>query len=318
MSGTAGLILLAVLAGGFVVPGVLEGLSSQRFLYSIISTTILAIIVIDMINRLKDTSERRKIWPIKVFFQQMVFIVGGGLAVFLLSEAIGISTVILSSVVGIIIGRYWPVFGPAAFCGSFVGMASSSLFNGYTLFLATILASFLFYIGGRNYLGVGGKLGTTAFFGTFLVAFFQGHTLITPWNPDYSLLVPLLVLGALGTLATYYLAEEKKLGPEVGSGCVGIISGIILHLLFQEHGQLYASLVYCASFAGMASKKVLGRWPLYMVAGLLSGFLFFTSVSFFDGLGGKLGTIAFVAVLVTRFSFLSVTKKLANRKMRSV
>lgn len=316
MSGIFGLIILALLAGGFIFPGVMYGWSSGRFVFPIISIAFLTIIVIDFVNRLKDKNERRKIWPIKVFFQQMVFIVGGGLSVFLVSEATGISVVILSSIVGVVIGRFWPVFGPAAFCGSFVGMASSNIFNGYSLFIATLFASLLFYLGGRNYLGVGGKLGTTAFFGTLLVAFFQGHSLITPWNPDFSILVPLLVLGALGTLATYYLAEEKKLGPVVGSGCVGIVGGILLPILFQEHGNLYANLVYCASFAGMASKKVLGGWPLFMAAGLISGFLFFTSLSVFDGLGGKLGTIAFVAVLVARFSLFNVIQKFANQKTR--
>ncbi len=303
MSGLVGLFVYGLLSGGFVIPGVLVKTASGQIPYTIVHLSILVILIADFIVRFKDPEEKRKTWPIKTFFQQMGFVIGGGLFVFLLARTFGISSVVLSSVVGIFVGSLWPAFATAAFCGSFVGMASPDLFCSGSLFLATLFASVMFYIGGRNYLGIGGKLGTTAFFGVLLMALIQGKSLIEPWNPDGKILPVLIVLGAVGCLATYYCSEKRKMGPVVGSGIVGIVGGILLPLLDPTYGALYANLVFCASFAGMASRRILQRWPLFAISGALCGLLFYLTRSYFDGIGGKLGTIAFVSVLVVQFAF---------------
>ena len=230
----------------------------------------------------------------------MIAVISGALITFLLSKYAGVSAIISSGIVGIIAGAVFPPYAVAAFCGSFAGMVSQEMFNIYTLLLAGVLTAVLYHVGGNNYIGIGGKLGTTAFFGTLGVALMIGEKIIWDWTPDYSLLPLLIIFGAVGALATHIISEKLKTGVVVASGAIGLIAGIVLPLIFREDGGIYASLLFCASFAGMASKKVIKKVFLYTITGVVSALVFFFSFPYFNGLGGKLGTIAFIAVIIVK------------------
>lgn len=81
-------------------------------------------------------------------------------------------TVLASSAVGLIGGLILPVVygGPgsnyavALFCGSFVGMTViDRLTTEFYLFISSFMGSIIYYYSQVNFVGLGGKLGTTAF-----------------------------------------------------------------------------------------------------------------------------------------------------------
>lgn len=81
-------------------------------------------------------------------------------------------TIFASSMVGLIAGLIFPpLYGPigasyavAAFCGSFVGMTVlDRLTNEFYLFVTSLFGGVIFLYSQINFIGLGGKLGTTAF-----------------------------------------------------------------------------------------------------------------------------------------------------------
>ena len=56
------------------------------------------------------------------------------------------------------------------------------------------------------------------------------------------------------------------------------------------------------SFAAMSSTQILSNYKDVFILALISALLFLVSRSTFNGYGGKLGTLAFVAVLCVSFA----------------
>ncbi len=99
-----------------------------------------------------------------------------------------------------------------------------------------------------------------------------------------------------GVLATWYMNIHLDLGPVVASGLVGVVAALIFN---TEQ----AVAIYTASFAGMSSAAVLGSLPMVLLAGALVGVIFMLALPVYQGFGGKLGTIASCAVLLTMLVF---------------
>ena len=109
---------------------------------------------------------------------------------------------------------------------------------------------------------------------------------------EYKTLILSGLCAGFAALATYYLAQAVTLGPIVASGIVGLAAHFIL-------GRYYAYPAYAGVFVGMSSPLVLPSYALVGVAGLFTGFLYQYLDGVFDGIGGRLGTMAAVAVLIT-------------------
>ena len=84
----------------------------------------------------------------------------------------------------------------------------------------------------------------------------------------------------------------------LGSSVVGIL-GYILSLVFGTYSGLFAGTIFAASFAGMSQIKVLKNPRYFAIAGLMTAIIFLASSTYFLGLGGKMGTSAFIGVLAT-------------------
>lgn len=106
-----------------------------------------------------------------------------------------------------------------------------------------------------------------------------------------------IMLCALGgSLATWCLNTQLDLGPVVASGLVGLLAALVLP---SEQ----AVATYTASFVGMSSPAALSAVPMVLMAGGLMGMIFILALPVYQGFGGKLGTIAACAVLLTMFVF---------------
>jgi hypothetical protein len=239
-------------------------------------------------------------------------VVGAAVATYFLSVHAGLGPVVASALVGLVAGVVADEIAVAAYCGSFVGMASPALFPsvGY-LALAGLLSGVAFVAAERAFSGFGGKLGTLALFGCATTAVLTDATYAAgsalSW-PQAALVVPISVVGAVGAVV---LSVRLELGAVLGSALVGLAAGLGLPPLVDLAaglglpaipalpGETLAAAAFCASFVGMSSSERLDGERRVALAGAVCGLVFVAVGAAFAGAGGKLGTTAFVACVTT-------------------
>ena len=216
-----------------------------------------------------------------------------------LSVTVGAGPVVASALVGLCAHLLTETYGAPAYCGSFVGMATPAAGADLGAVVAAALAAAaVFVLAKHAFNGFGGKLGTTAFVGCLSVAAFGGLAPGTGPVPEPTVAAGLVAAAALGAVATYLLSVRLDHGPVVGSAVVGLVAGVVCPPLFAA-GDAVAAVAFCASFAGMATpERIPGLGPM-LLAGGVAGIVFVGATPYFVGFGGKLGTIAFTACLVT-------------------
>ncbi|HHY44249.1 MAG TPA: hypothetical protein GX512_00870 [Firmicutes bacterium] len=87
----------------------------------------------------------------------------------------------------------------------------------------------------------------------------------------------------VGALVSYWLNVNLGLGAVVASALVGVLAGVVV--------PAYGVPIYCGSFVGMASPKVLNETGIILAAAV-AGVIYVLAQDVFNGFGGKLGTIA--------------------------
>lgn len=215
---------------------------------------------------------------------------------YLLSVRAGFGPVVASAVVGLVAGVFTPEIDASAYCGSFVGMASSAVFPSVEyLVVAGLCSGLAFAAAKRAFTGFGGKLGTLALFGCVTTVALTGADYAAgsplPWTTA-TLVVP---VAAVGAVATAVLSYRFDLGPVVGSALVGLGVGLAFPPLLAGFGETLAAAAFCASFVGMSSTERLADEWRVALAGVVSGLVFVSVATAFAGAGGKLGTVAFVS-----------------------
>lgn len=223
-------------------------------------------------------------------------VVVAAVVTYLLSTAAGLGPVVAAAAVGLVAGVGAPRVAVPAYCGTFVGMASPSLFptTDYVL-VAGLLAAAAFVATTECFGGFGGKLGTIAFFGCATTLALPGVEYATASGLSWTsatVVVPVAVVGAVATVA---LSIRFDLGAVVGSASVGLVAGLALPPLVPDMGSTLAAVAFCASFVGMSTTERLGHEGHDALAGALSGLVFVAVSPAFAGAGGKLGTIAFLS-----------------------
>ena len=218
---------------------------------------------------------------------------------YLLSVEVGVGAVVASALVGLCAQLVTETYGAPAYCGSFVGMATPV--GGADLAAVTAaggVAAVVFVAAKRSFNGFGGKLGTTAFVGCLTVAAVGGLSPGGGSVPGAELAAALVVAAAVAAVATLVVSVRLGHGPVVGSAVVGLVAGVVCPPLFAA-GDAIAAVAFCASFAGMATPERIPGPGTMLLAGATSGAVFVGAAPYFVGFGGKLGTIAFTACLVT-------------------
>ncbi len=95
----------------------------------------------------------------------------------------------------------------------------------------------------------------------------------------------------LGTLVTLASVIELGLSPVVAAGVVGILVA-----LFAPSVAIPA---YCGAFVGMTSPDLFPSYWHAVIAGGVAGLVYLLARPVFHGIGGKLGTTAFVGATIT-------------------
>ncbi|HHT69386.1 MAG TPA: hypothetical protein GXZ85_09050 [Firmicutes bacterium] len=100
----------------------------------------------------------------------------------------------------------------------------------------------------------------------------------------------------VGALASFLLANNLDLGPLMASAVVGLLGTVVL----KEKDQL---VVYLGTFIGMSSALRFPTLSLVVLAGLTGGILWEMLSETWNGVGGRLGTVAATAVLIVLLAF---------------
>ncbi len=297
-----GFFVLALLTLILAVLSVLEAFSNHPLLFVfqlVILLGITAGIALDGIILVTAAPEEIS-WSEDLL--DFLAVAAGAVLTFIMSVELGTGVVIASAAVGLAGSILFKRQAPAIFCGSFAGMSSPALLSLVPgMLIAALLAGLLYVAVKGSFAGIGGKLGTTAYAGCLIAAVMLScRPLVLP-VPGWDIGWIIMLYAAAGASVTYSLNHRMQVGPVTASAAVGLAAGILLPLIHGEvYGELFALMVFCASFAGMAGRKQAGHTAFMVIAGGICGLLFIYSMPYLGGAGGKLGTIAFASVLFIR------------------
>lgn len=224
-----------------------------------------------------------------------VAVVAGAVLTHVASVDVGLGPVVASALVGLLAGLLTPRVDAAAYCGSFVGMASAQVFPAVEYLLLAGGVSALAFVAAKGaFEGVGGKLGTLALFGCVTTVALTGADFTAGEALAPTAAVSVVPVAALAAVATVVVSLRFDHGAVVGSALVGLVAELFLTAVGSE---TLAVVAFCATFVGMSSRDRLRHEGYVALAGALSGIVFIAVATAFAGAGGKLGTIAFIACI---------------------
>jgi hypothetical protein len=122
--------------------------------------------------------------------------------------------------------------------------------------------------------------------------------------------VLVMLTAIVATALTFYarrdlfmrIFEDKCSDAVLGSALVGLIAGVLLPVITPTYGTTLSLVAFSASFAGMTAFPVIfDKASHFASAGVFVGILFTVTVDMVPGGGGKLGTIGFTSVLLTKY-----------------
>lgn len=105
-------------------------------------------------------------------------------------------------------------------------------------------------------------------------------------------------LAGVAALAVLVLSRGALVSVACAAALVGAAGGLVEVAGRSSHRcQGVAAPLYCGAFAGMTSELVLGHPAWVVLAGVLAGLMLTVLTNSWSGIGGKLGTTAFLGVL---------------------
>ncbi|WP_222916404.1 hypothetical protein [Natrinema sp. SYSU A 869] len=256
-------------------------------------------------------TERRRLWEFDAVgwefdatgFNRMdavdvLAVAAAAVGTYWLSVSVGLGPVLASAVVGLVVGLALRRVDGAAYCGSFVGMASPALFPSLEwVALAGLLAGLAFVATAESFGGFGGKYGTIALFGCIATVFLTDIDYASGGSLAWRLAPAIVIVAVVAAVATVVLRTRGGLSSVVASAAVGVVAGVVFPPVLPELGATLATVAFCASFVGMSSGERLESTRHVAGAGLLCGVVFLAVSPALAGAGGKLGTTAFVSCL---------------------
>lgn len=226
-----------------------------------------------------------------------VAVVAGAVLAYVLSVAAEFGPVVGAALVGLVAGLALSDVAVPVYCGSFVGMATPTVFPSLEYVAAAGLITGLAFVATTGtFGGFGGKLGTLALFGCATTVALTGASYAGGGTPQWNLVPAVVPVATAGAVATVVLSVRFALGAVVGSAVVGVVAGVAFPALLPA-GSTLATVAFCASFVGMSTTDRLESETQVALAGALSGLVFVAVAPAFVGAGGKLGTVAFVSCL---------------------
>lgn len=104
----------------------------------------------------------------------------------------------------------------------------------------------------------------------------------------------LLLFFILGSFLTFLTTKFFSVHPVLSSSLIGLLFSFLISRKMEEKGALLA--LYSGTFIGMSSAARVSNLMFLFLASVFALVLFKLSKRHFNGIGGKLGTIAFISV----------------------
>lgn len=115
------------------------------------------------------------------------------------------------------------------------------------------------------------------------------------------LLFPFTV--AVAGVLTFYVSVDLLFGPVIASAGIGFLASYLPVISKSAFFKSLPAPIYCGTFVGMCSNFLTGNYFFVAYAGLVAGLIYIITRSAMNGIGGKLGTIAFGGVIVVSFIY---------------
>lgn len=249
------------------------------------------------LNKIKTLYRFDKLMIKKEKILTLVAVVGGAYLTFTFNHMAGMGEVLASSIIGLTAAWTVKNYALPIYCGSFIGMACDQIYSSpFAIGLASLITGVLYVVSSQFFSGWGGKAGFLAFVGTYLTSLFIGHPFhfVEPLSFRMYVLVFLTIVVA-GVLTFALQTMTDKIDVVTASALIGLI--IASFSFNPSHVIVFAA--FCGTFTGMTSKELFTNKSDIFVATFLTAFLFIFSFSLFDGAGGKLGSLAFIASVAT-------------------
>ena len=271
----------------------------NRSLIVFILILVLGIFLIYVVFTMYKDNVNSESWELKkIDWYDFLFAYFAAIFTYNLTMYDQVSSVLSSALVGLVGGTIFKHHDKAIFAGSFLGMATGTVFGAWGFVLASLVMAFVFVFTKPLYKGVGGKLGTIAFSGA-IMAFLL--TDITP-SVGYTFSIIeglyLVIASVVGAVLTRVISNLKDVSIVQASSVVGLIFVVFFDYETFSLSPYIALCGFGASFVGMTNKDQMKNGLIVGLGGLLFGIIFYLESNLFGGFGGKLGTTAFISSLV--------------------
>lgn len=246
-----------------------------------------------------QSQETDRTWKWNRLVVSILVCSSGAIMTWVVQTLVPLGPIFASSLLGLGAGLLIPGSAVVFFCGTFVGMASIEVFTWKFFLIAGAIAGFLWYLTEDLFQGVGGKLGTLAMLASWITVLLFPAALQEPTKGSWIILGLGLIVSLISGLTTFFLHTKKYTNSVVASSLAGGLSLILSYVLgsiAQQPIHLLAAMGFAASFVGMSSKLRISDWYQLLVPLVFCSVLFFAFGSFYPGIGGKLGFIAFISV----------------------
>jgi len=290
--------------GLLFVPLTLLGLTAYDWLYRsvfvFIAIILMGLLLIYFALRMYQQNVNSEPWELKkIDWQDFLFAYFAAILTYNLGMSGHISSVEASVIMGLIGATIFKKHDKAIFAGSFLGMASATVFGAWGFVLASLLVAFVFVFTRPLFKGVGGKLGIVAFTGALLS--FLLLDLTPSVGITFTLIqgVYLVIASVVGAVLTRVIAKIEGTSVVLASSLVGLIFMTFFDNDSFSLSPYIAICGYGASFVGMSDLKQMKNSYIVGFGGLLFGIIFYLGSNVFGGFGGKLGTTAFIASIIT-------------------
>ena len=119
----------------------------------------------------------------------------------------------------------------------------------------------------------------------------------------------IIIVAIVAGISTYTISIIMKKGTVFASAAVTLVAGIIIPYFFEGLRTQLTAVAACASYAGMISAEIANIKEMIAVS-VIVGIIYTFTFAAYEGIGGRLGTIAALSCFV----FIGLRKIFIRKK----
>lgn len=221
------------------------------------------------------------------------------------------NVVLASAAVGLIGAMAMKDHESEIFLGTFIGMASATLFPLYAVAAAGLFGG-LIYTWLKPWLHhAGGKLGFLAFVSMMIISTFRASSWFALGNGLGQNGI-FFVISLLAVVLVQLLKGKYRQTGVFASAAVGVVLGLLWIFVPSAEMQTAMVIAYGATFVGMTTKKILSE-SMVLLGAFVYPMMYVLFSPLFQGFGGKLGMIALLTTILLH-GFIEIARILETKR----